>query len=204
MALKHLRRVFHVFTWVPQKLLQGAEYWQASSWDLTAGLRVIAVDTGDEKQKHLESRADAFIDYATDDVEKSIMNLTGEGAHADIVVPGSEDAYRIAPKLLRSMGTIICVGLPRNDFELPISVAQCALKGMSSSSGLLTFQEMMKTDTFALALTIKVAMVGTEERMTELLRAAEKGTIRASIDIFSFSHVSEIMAQLKEKFLDGL
>ncbi|KAK0379331.1 alcohol dehydrogenase [Colletotrichum limetticola] len=145
------------------------------------GFRVIAVDTGDEKRKYLESRADAFIDYATEDVEKSIMNLTGEGAHAVIVVPGSEDAYRIAPKLLRSMGTIVCVGLPRNDFELPISVAQCALK----------------------ALTIKGAMVGTEEQMTELLQAAEKGTIRASIDLFSFSHVPEIMTQLEKGEVSG-
>lgn len=61
----------------------------------------------------------------------------------------------------------------------------------------------MQADTFALALTIKGAMVGTEEQMTELLQAAEKGTIRASIDLFSFSHVPEIMAQLEKGEVSG-
>lgn len=60
-----------------------------------------------------------------------------------------------------------------------------------------------KADTFALALTIKGAMVGTEEQMAELLQAAEKGTIRASIDIFSFSHVPEIMTQLEKGEVSG-
>lgn len=99
------------------------------------GFRVIAVDTGREKRALTQScGAEAFIDYATENVEKTVMDLTGEGAHAVIVVPGSEDAYRIAPKLVRSMGTIVCVGLPHNNFELPIPVSLCALKGMLCSS----------------------------------------------------------------------
>ncbi|KAK1641381.1 hypothetical protein BDP81DRAFT_458186 [Colletotrichum phormii] len=137
-------------------------------------LRVIAIDTG-SKSNWGKSMTDAYFDYKTDDLEKFVMDLTGEGAHAVIVVPGSEDAYRVAPKLVRSMGTIFCVGLPRNDFEIPISVAQCALK----------------------ALTIRGAMVGTEEQMTQLLLAAEKGIIRPNCDYCSFHDVHKVMDELE-------
>ncbi|KAK1957302.1 alcohol dehydrogenase [Colletotrichum sublineola] len=146
------------------------------------GLRVIAVDTGHEKRVLAEaSGAEAYVDYATDDVEKAVMELTGEGAHAVVVVPGSEEAYRIAPRLVKSMATVVCVGLPHNDFQLPISVAQCALK----------------------ALTIKGAMVGTEEQMTELLEEASKGTIKAVVKRYGFANVPDIMARLAREEISG-
>ncbi|KAK2041500.1 alcohol dehydrogenase [Colletotrichum somersetense] len=146
------------------------------------GLRVIAVDAGREKRALAEaSGAEAYVDYAADDVEKAVMELTGEGAHAVIVVPGSEEAYRIAPKLVRSMATVVCVGLPHNEFQLPISVAQCALK----------------------ALTIKGAMVGTEEQMAELLQEARKGTIRAAVEPYDLADVPDIMARLAREEICG-
>ncbi|EFQ29539.1 zinc-binding dehydrogenase [Colletotrichum graminicola M1.001] len=136
------------------------------------GLRVIAVDAGHEKRMLAESSgAEVYIDYATDDVEKAATELTGEGAHAVIVVPGSEEAYRTAPKLARPMATVVCVGLPHNDFQLPISVTQSALKGVV----LMARKLMLDTQ----ALTIKGAMVGTEEQMTELLQEAKKGTYQS-------------------------
>ncbi|KAF9872265.1 putative alcohol dehydrogenase [Colletotrichum karsti] len=138
------------------------------------GYRVIAVDGSGHDQFCKDMGAEAFIDYTRDDVEKEVMKLTGEGAHAVIVVPESEDAYRIAPKLARSMGTIVCVGLPHNDFQIPIPVSLCALK----------------------ALNIKGAMVGTEREMEELLKEAAAGRIRASIDYFHISQTSEIISQL--------
>ncbi|KAK2055423.1 GroES-like protein [Colletotrichum caudatum] len=146
------------------------------------GLRVIAVDAGREKRALAEaSGAEAYVDYAAEDVEKAVMELTGEGAHAVVVVPGSEEAYRIAPKLVRSMATVVCVGLPHNEFQLPISVAQCALK----------------------ALTIKGAMVGTEEQMAELLQEARKGTIRAAVEPYDLADVPDIMARLAREEICG-
>ncbi|WQF89519.1 Putative alcohol dehydrogenase, zinc-type, GroES-like superfamily, NAD(P)-binding domain superfamily [Colletotrichum destructivum] len=146
------------------------------------GLRVIAVDTGHEKRTFTETLgAEAYIDYEADDVERAVIDLTGEGAHAVIVVPGSEDAYKIAPKLVRSMGTVVCVGLPHNDFQLPISITKCAIK----------------------ALTIKGAMVGTEEQMSELLQAASKGIVRAIVEPFKFSDVPDILDRLAREQILG-
>jgi propanol-preferring alcohol dehydrogenase len=92
-------------------------------------LRVIAVDSGDAKRNlSLESGAEAFIDFKTEDVAARVLELTGEGAHATIVVPGTEEAFKTAPTLVRNMGHIICVGLPPNDMELPISATLCAAR----------------------------------------------------------------------------
>lgn len=92
--------------------------------------RVIAVDSGDDKRDlSLSSGAEAFVDFKTEDVTKRVLELTKEGAHATIVVPGTREAFQMAPTLVRNMGHIICVGLPRNDIELPISATLCAARG---------------------------------------------------------------------------
>jgi propanol-preferring alcohol dehydrogenase len=97
-------------------------------------LRVVAVDSGDEKRDlSLSSGAEAFIDFKTEDVAKRVLELTEEGAHATIVIPGTREAFQMAPTLVRNMGHIICVGLPRNDIELPISATLCAARGKLSS-----------------------------------------------------------------------
>ncbi|KAJ0381858.1 hypothetical protein COL922a_013709 [Colletotrichum nupharicola] len=145
------------------------------------GYRVIAVDSSGHDQFCRDNGAEVFIDYTREDVDKMVMELTGEGAHAVFVVPESEDAYITAPKLVRSMGTIVCVGLPRNDFDIPIPVTLCALK----------------------ALNVKGAMVGTEKEMAELLREAAKGRIRASVEYFHINDTEEIVGQLMNQEMYG-
>lgn len=94
--------------------------------------RVIAVDSGDAKRNlSLESGAEAFIDFKTEDVAARVFQLTGEGAHATVVVPGTKEAFKVAPTLVRNMGQLICVGLPPNDMEIPISATLCAARGRS-------------------------------------------------------------------------
>jgi D-arabinose 1-dehydrogenase-like Zn-dependent alcohol dehydrogenase len=93
-------------------------------------LRVIAVDAGEEKRKlSLSSGAEVFIDYRDEDVAARVHEITGEGAHATIVVPGTREAFAMAPNVVRNMGLIVCVGLPPNDMDLPISATACAARG---------------------------------------------------------------------------
>lgn len=98
------------------------------------GYRVIAIDSGEEKRRlSFECGAEAFVDFNAEmDVAKRVRELTGgEGAHATIVVPGTKEAFEMAPYVVRNMGTIVCVGLPRNEVELPISATMCAARGES-------------------------------------------------------------------------
>lgn len=56
------------------------------------GLRIIAIDTGDEKKELcMEMGAEAFVDFKTcDDTVAEVMKLTGgKGAHAVIVTGGT-------------------------------------------------------------------------------------------------------------------
>jgi propanol-preferring alcohol dehydrogenase len=95
------------------------------------GYRVIAIDsTAPKRQLSLDSGAEVFIDFATEDVESRVKEVTGEGVHGVLAVSGSEDDFAMAPKLVRNMGIIVCVGLPKNDFNLPISATLCAARGM--------------------------------------------------------------------------
>lgn len=54
----------------------------------------------------------------------------GFGVHACIVTAGSEGAYGQGFKVIRNLGTLVCVGLPRLDFDLPISPFMMVVRGM--------------------------------------------------------------------------
>lgn len=96
--------------------------------------RVIAVDTGATKRNlSLKCGAERFVDFETEDVEAVVKDLTGEGAAAALVVPGSEAAFALAPSLVRNMGTILTIGLPRNDFNIPLSASLCSARSTAPS-----------------------------------------------------------------------
>lgn len=93
--------------------------------------RVIAVDSGEAKRDlSLESGAREFIDFVRENVEERVKEITGEGAAAIVVVSGSEQAFIMAPSLVRNMGLIVTVGLPRNDFHMPIPASILSARGM--------------------------------------------------------------------------
>lgn len=99
------------------------------------GFRVIAVDSGKAKRElSLESGAHEFIDFVEENVEERVKELTGEGAAAVVVVSGSEQAFTMAPNLVRNMGLIVTVGLPRNDFHVPIGASLLSARGMCTQS----------------------------------------------------------------------
>jgi len=81
------------------------------------GLRVIALDTGDEKRE-LTTRlgAEVFIDFKTSkDLVGDIRRATdGKGPHAAIVASSEGTAYDLALDYVRSGGVLVVVGLPAN------------------------------------------------------------------------------------------
>ncbi|CAG8048557.1 unnamed protein product [Penicillium salamii] len=145
-------------------------------------LRVIAIDTGKDKEAvSLESGAEVFIDYKTEDVIARVRDITGEGAHATIAVPGTEEALAMAPQVVRNMGFVVNVGLPRNDLNIPLSATICTARG----------------------LTFIGSSVGTEDQMSDLLQAAASGKITPSIEVFGFASVPTLVAKLKEDGITG-
>ncbi|KAH8638996.1 GroES-like protein [Alternaria alternata] len=81
------------------------------------GMRVIAIDGGDAKRELcLSLGAEKFIDYTTClDITSEIMKITTYGAHGVIVFAATRAGYEQAPHLLRPNGTMVCVGLPKDN-----------------------------------------------------------------------------------------
>ncbi|KAG6995003.1 alcohol dehydrogenase [Fusarium oxysporum f. sp. conglutinans] len=146
------------------------------------GLRVIAVDTGEPRRKlSLGSGAEHFIDFLTENVEERVKEITGEGASAVLVVTGSQEAFIQAPSLVRNMGIIVTIGLPRNDFNLPLSATICSAR----------------------SLTVTGVAVGTEEQMKDLLQHALDGTIVPEVKVLEFEEVSDVVGALKRQEITG-
>ncbi|QGI97351.1 hypothetical protein CEK26_010420 [Fusarium fujikuroi] len=146
------------------------------------GLRVIAVDTGESRRKlSLDSGAEHFIDFDTENVEAKVKEMTGEGASAVLVVTGSQEAFIQAPSLVQNMGIIVTIGLPRNDFTIPLSATICSAR----------------------SLTVTGVAVGTEEQMEELLQHALEGTILPEVKVLEFEEVGNVIEGLKRQEVTG-
>ncbi|ETN41076.1 uncharacterized protein HMPREF1541_03011 [Cyphellophora europaea CBS 101466] len=147
------------------------------------GYRVIAVDSGESKKKMaMELGATAFLDFKTDNVEEEVKRLTnGYGAHGVVVGAGSTAAYTEGFKLLRRLGTLVCVGLPRTDFDLPISpfwmVVRC-LRVVGSSCG-------------------------TRQDMDELLKMAVAGDVVPHVQVFELEDINTIVDKLAKFQIGG-
>jgi propanol-preferring alcohol dehydrogenase len=80
------------------------------------GMRVIAVDGGDEKRDLCKRLgAETFIDFTTTkDITAEIMRITTYGAHGVLVTAATKEGYATAPSFLRPGGTMVAVGLPKD------------------------------------------------------------------------------------------
>ncbi|GAC93395.1 alcohol dehydrogenase [Pseudozyma hubeiensis SY62] len=93
-----------------------------------AGLRVIGIDTGSEKQTMSQQLGcEVFIDFkTTSDVATAIKDATGGiGAHAAVVAAASPAAYELALDYIRPRGTLVIVGMPNS--ILPVSIFKTVL-----------------------------------------------------------------------------
>ncbi|GAB1192827.1 hypothetical protein APSETT444_002024 [Aspergillus pseudonomiae] len=83
------------------------------------GMRVLAIDGGDEKRELCEKLgAEAYIDFqkfkAPTDIKDEVMRITKHGAHGVVVTAASKTVYEWAPMYLRPGGTMVVVGLPKD------------------------------------------------------------------------------------------
>ncbi|PYH74569.1 zinc-dependent alcohol dehydrogenase [Aspergillus vadensis CBS 113365] len=147
------------------------------------GLKVIAIDSGEKKrQLCLSLGAHAFLDYKTDDVEREVKALTsGLGAHAVICTANNEPAYTQSMKMLRSLGVLVCVGIPSVPFRLPATPFEMIVKG----------------------LTIVGNSAGTAKEMEELMDMAVRGDVTAHIECFEFDCIDDVLQRLGRSEIEG-
>ncbi|KAK0222808.1 mannitol-1-phosphate dehydrogenase MPDH1 [Armillaria nabsnona] len=97
------------------------------------GLRVIAIDTGEEKKELCKKLgADVWIDFReSKDIVADVKAATdGLGAHSAVVTAASSSGYTQAVDYLRNGGTLMAVGLP-GEAKLEASIFFTVFKSIS-------------------------------------------------------------------------
>ncbi|KAL6887566.1 hypothetical protein HDV57DRAFT_365866 [Trichoderma longibrachiatum] len=140
-------------------------------------LKIIAIDTGSiKKEFSLSLGATSFVDFKSEDVIQKVMELTdGKGADAAIVVPAATEAFGQALKYLKFTGTMICAGITRMDYRLPVSPTELEYRG----------------------LVIKGCHVGTKEQLEGLLVSAAKKEVVPRVEVFEFDKTGELFERIK-------
>jgi propanol-preferring alcohol dehydrogenase len=170
--------------------------------------KVIAVDSGTSKRDlSLRCGAEAFIDFETENVEKRVKAITGEGAHACLIVSGSESAFELAPRLVRNAALLAVIGLPPATFNFPLAASALASKGtITLTLPLFTpvhqIVQVANRVSFP-ALTVTGVMVGSEQQMVDLLQHALAGVIDPVVQVEEFSQVPQVFEKLENNQVTG-
>jgi len=145
------------------------------------GLKVIAIDAGDEKRNLcLNLGATHFLDFKTEDVVACVKTLTNTyGAHAVICLSSSRSGYESSLSMLRNTGTLVCIGLGKD--ELPISAFMMIVRGLK----------------------IVGSSVGTKEEMGELLAMAERGEVVPRVQVWEFERIGEVLDLVERNEVAG-
>jgi propanol-preferring alcohol dehydrogenase len=142
------------------------------------GAEVIAVDFGDAKlDLALKLGAARALDARDPDIVKQLR--AGGGPHVALVTAASKAAYDLAFKTIRRRGTILVVGLPKEDltfFADDLVVSECKIVGSA---------------------------VGTRAEMHELLALAAAGKIRCEAETVTLDQVSDVFARMDRGELRG-
>ncbi|CUA67384.1 alcohol dehydrogenase [Rhizoctonia solani] len=147
------------------------------------GLRVIALDTGDEK-KDLCAKlgAEAFVDFKTSPnvIEEIKKVADGLGPHAAIVASAASAGYDQALQYLRPGGTLVAVGLP---------------PGAKINADVFW--------TVVRSITIKGSYVGNREDARQALDIAARGRVSTTYRVEPLAKLPEVFKEMKEGKLAG-
>ncbi|KAL5532744.1 ADH1_1 [Sanghuangporus sanghuang] len=146
------------------------------------GLRVIAIDTGADKERLVKKLgAESWIDFKTtkDLVGDVIAASGGVGAHASIVVAAHPSAYEQAVDYLRPTGVLVVVGLP------------------NAPLGANVFWTVFKS------IKIVGSYVGNRQDAIEALDIASAGKVKVEYALKDLSDLKEVYEGLEKGIVAG-
>ncbi|PSN73623.1 GroES-like protein [Corynespora cassiicola Philippines] len=149
-----------------------------------AGMRTIAVDIGPEKEEMCRSLgADHFIDAASgQDIAQLVRDIVQHGVHGVIVATLAEEAYELAPSLLRPRGTMVTVAFPKS------------VTFKAGASPLLIAGRMIN---------IVGSTTGTRKEMEEVLNLTDRGVVRPKINKRPLGDLEKVMDTIMQGKLLG-
>lgn len=156
----------------------------AQQYAKAMGLRVIGIDTGDEKKAMCEKLgSEYFIDFAqSKNVVKDVQALTpdGLGPHAVLLVAVAEKPFQQAAEYVRPRGSVVCIGLPAGAYlKAPV------------------FESVIKM------ITIKGSYVGNRKDSAEAIDFFARGLIKAPFKTVGLSELSGVFDKMKKGEIAG-
>jgi len=157
----------------------------ACQYGKAMGLRVIAIDTGDDKKKMCLEQlgAESFIDFAkSKNLVKDVQAATadGLGPHAVLLVAVNEKPFQQAAEYVRPRGTVVCIGLPSGAYlRAPV------------------FETVIKM------ITIKGSYVGNRKDTAEALEFYRRGVIKAPFKVVGLSELPMVFDKMREGAIAG-
>ncbi|KAI5244243.1 alcohol dehydrogenase-like protein [Aureobasidium subglaciale] len=148
------------------------------------GIRTIAIDAGDDKEKMCKELGSyAFVDFSkSKNVVKDVQSATedGLGPHAVILLAVSEKPFQQAAEYVRPRGTVICIGLPAGAYlKAPV------------------FESVIRM------ITIKGSYVGNRRDTAEALDFYAKGLIKAPFKTVGLSELPKVFEMMEKGQIAG-
>ncbi|GAM43339.1 hypothetical protein TCE0_047r18071 [Talaromyces pinophilus] len=149
------------------------------------GLQVIAIDSGPDKEAICrDSGACHFFDFqkSRSSLVEEVRSVAGGiGAHAVLCITGAPSAYESALAMVRSLGKLVCVGIPPSSYRLAISPFEILVRG----------------------LRIIGSTVGNRSHMSSLMDLVLQGKVRPTVEVYPFSELPEVMKKLEHATIAG-
>jgi propanol-preferring alcohol dehydrogenase len=149
------------------------------------GVRVIAIDGGEEKRKMCTEKlgAEFFVDFSTSknlvaDVQK--VTPGNLGPHVVILVAVNEKPFQQAAEYVRPRGTVICIGMPAGAYlKAPV------------------FETVVKM------IRIQGSYVGNRKDSSEAIEFFRRGLIKAPYMIVGLSELQSVYDKMKGGAIAG-
>lgn len=140
---------------------------------LALGMKVVAVDMPDKLDFCRDLGVEVGFSAVDPELLQKVVAHTGEGAHGAICLTPASPALRCAAKVCRRGGTVVLVGLPKDDVPLP--VVDCIMKELS----------------------VVGSLVGTKTVLKEALDIAARGFVKSHVKVVDFHKVGKAVNDLK-------
>jgi propanol-preferring alcohol dehydrogenase len=157
----------------------------AQQYAKAMGLRIIAIDAGDDKRDMCLNKlgADEFIDFSkSKNVVKDVQGATpdGLGPHAVLLVAAAEKPFQQAAEYVRPRGTIVAIGLPAGaQLKAPVF------------------------DTVVKMINIKGSYVGNRKDTAEAIEFFRRGLIKAPFKLAGLSDLQDVFDKMARNEIVG-
>nr|BAV14014.1 mannitol-1-phosphate dehydrogenase [Pholiota microspora] len=156
----------------------------AVQYAVAMGLRVLAIDTGEEKKKLcLSLGAEKWVDFkeSTNLIADVQAAADGMGPEAAVIAAGDARPFNQAVMYLRLKGTLVCVGMPAGNALLSFPITLLIAK----------------------SLTIVGSSIGNQQDIAEALRIAVLGKVKCQYEVRKLEDINDVLKDLEAGKIAG-